>query len=195
MAVIPAVLTEDAIKYWPQFKAGLLGVPGTPTIPGTPPSVYDPRIKFYKVGEGGWINPGSGRERRTPDASLRRLATVGTPPWYVQDLDAVVDGDRAPASQRYAATERATFKKDLSVSDMLYVSPGIIEISCLLDFTDFNDDGYGNSPEIWEIGIFCDHPESGSLPADAGLMIAYGTFPKEEKDATKQILNLVRVIY
>jgi hypothetical protein len=157
--------------------------------------VYDPRIKFFKVGEGGWVDPGSGRERRTPDASLRKLTTDGTPAAYLQDLDAVVDATRAPIDQRYASTERATFKKDLSSSDFAFISPSIIEIDCLLDFSDFNDDGYGNDPEIWEIGIFADFPEAGGLSADQGLMVAYGTFPKEVKDNTKQILNVVRLIW
>jgi hypothetical protein len=195
MATIVAVVTDDARKYWPQFFGQLLGPPGTPTVPGSPPTAYDPRIKFFKVGEGGWVDPGGGRERRTPDASLRKLSTDGTPPVYLQDLDAVVDATRAPASQRYASTERATFKKDLSISDFSFISPTTIEIDCLLDFSDFNDDGYGNSPEIWEIGIFADFPEASGLSADQGLMIAYGTFPKEEKDASKQILNVVRIIF
>lgn len=189
MAVIPAVVTDDARKYFPQFFGGLMGAPGTPTVPGTPPTVWDPRIKFFKVGEGGWVNPGSGDVPRTPDSSLRMLSSP-----LIQDLDAAVDPTRAAINQRYSSTGRATFKKDLSVSDISYVGSNTIEIDCLLDFTDFNDDGYGNSPEIWEIGIFVDHPEVGGLATDQGLMIAYGTFPKEVKTSAKQILNTVRFI-
>lgn len=190
MAIIPAVVTDDARKFWPQFFGNLLGAPGTTTIPGTPPTTYDPRIKFFKMGEGGWVDPGSGKERRDPDSSLRRLTAP-----LIQDLDAAVDPTRAAIDQRYAADERATFKKDLVFTDFTFKSPTTIEIECLLDFTEFNNDGFGNSPEMFEIGIFADHPEESGLASDQGLMVAYGTFPVEVKDSTKQILNIVRIIF
>jgi hypothetical protein len=50
---------------------------------------------------------------------------------------------------------------------------------------------FGNNPEIWEIGLFSDHPEV----AGAGLLVAYGTFPVEIKDNTKQIVNNVRIVW
>ena len=191
MAIIPAVITDDARKYWPQFFGGLLGVPGSTTIPGTPPTTWDPRLKFFKVGEGGWVDPGSGKVRRDPpSSSLRRLTSP-----LIQDLDAAVDPTRALIDQRYAASERATFKKDLVFSDVSFISPTTIEIECLLDFSEFNNDGFGNSPEMYEIGIFSDHPEESGLASDQGLMVAYGTFPVEVKDVTKQILNLVRITF
>lgn len=190
MTTVLAVVTEDARKYWPQFFAGLMGVPGTPTMPGTPPTIWDPRIKFFKVGEGGWYDPGSGAVRRTPDASLRRVSAP-----LIQDIDAAVDPTRLPIDQRYPANSRATFWKSISISDVSFIPPTTIEVECLLDFGDFNDDGYGNDPEIWEIALFSDHPEEAGLAAGQGLMLAYGTIPKETKDATKQILNRMRFTF
>lgn len=189
MAVIPAEITDDARKYLCQFLGGIYGVPGVPTVQGDPPTVWDPRIKFFKVGEGGWVDPGSGAVRRTPDSSIRRLSSP-----LIQDLDSVVDSTRALANQRYTTQTRNTFKKDLTVSDIQFIAPSTIEIECLLDFTEFNDDGFGNSPEIWEIGIFCDHPVESGLASDEGLMLAYGTFPMELKTSVKQILNIVRIV-
>jgi hypothetical protein len=188
MAVVPAVLTEDARKYWVKFFGGLEGVPGAPTVPGGPPTAWDPRIKFFKVGEGGWIDPGTGRVRRDPDATLRRLSSP-----FIQDIDAVVDAGRSTA--RYGTQERATFYKSLTVSDISFIAPYTIEVRCLLDFAEFNDDGYGNAPEIWEIGIFGDHPEQAGLIGGQGLMVAYGTFSKETKDNSKQVLNIVRFTF
>jgi hypothetical protein len=188
MAIIPAVITDDARKYYSQFIGAIFGAPATTTIPGNPPTDWDPRIKFFKVGEGGWVDPGSGAERRTPDASLRRLSSP-----LIQDLDAAVDPTRVLASQRYLANERGTFKKNLTFTDIQFIAPSTIEIECLLDFSEFNNDGFGNSPEIWEIGIFADHPVESGLAADQGLMVAYGTFPIEIKNNTKQILNIVRL--
>jgi len=191
MAVVVATVTEDARIYWPQFLGGIFGTPGTPTVPASPqPTTWDPRFKFFKVGEGGWVDPGTGKERRTPDATLRRLTSP-----LIQDLDCVVDPTRAPANQRYGTQERATFKKDLTISDISYPAAYTVEIDCLLDLGDFNDDGYGNSPEIWEIGVFGDHPTESGLASDEGLMVAYGTFPVQVKDSSKQILNVVRIIF
>lgn len=189
MAIVVAKLTEDALKYWPQLFGGLMGDPSTTTVPGVPPTSWDPRIKFFKVGEGGWMDPGSGRVRRTPVKDLRRLSSP-----LIQDLDCVVDATRALIDQRYASDERATFKKDLTAGDFSFTAPSTIEIQCLLDFAEFNDDGDGNDPEIWEIGIFMDHPEVGSLDPDEGLMIAYGTVDEQIKNAGKQILNVVRIV-
>jgi hypothetical protein len=190
MAIIPAVVTDDARKYWPQFLGGILGTPGSTTVPGTPPTTWDPRFKFFKVGEGGWVDPGGGKVRRTPVSTLRRLSAP-----LIQDIDAAVDPTRAAPDQRYLSSERVTFKKDLVFSDVSFIAPSTIQIECLLDFSEFNDDGFGNSPEMYEIGIFSDHPEEGGLASDQGLMVAYGTFPVEVKDVTKQILNLVRIIF
>lgn len=205
MAVIPAVITDEAREWWPRLIGLLAGNPGTSTVsPGNPPSQWDPRLKFFKVGEGGWIDPGGGPEPRTPDPNLKWISS-GTYVDTFTDIDAAVDITRAAAavSTRYGSTSRQTFTKALTVSDITFIAPSTIEIECLLDFGDFNDDGFGNSPEIWEIGIFSDHPEFvvPSVPAGPptvgtpGLMVAYGTFPKEIKDATKQILNVVRIIF
>jgi hypothetical protein len=215
MAVIPAAVTDEAREWWPRLIGLKAGAPGASTItPGDPPAQWDPRIKFFKVGEGGWVNPGGGPEPRTPpESNLKWITSTGYPsPATFTDIDAAVDITRAAAAvtTRYGSTSRATFSKSLSTSDIVFVSPSIIEIECLLDFGEFNDDGFSNSPEIWEIGIFSDHPEfvnaspypqGGPFPANPlnvgtpGLMVAYGTFPMQTKDATKQILNVVRILF
>jgi hypothetical protein len=183
MAIIPGVVTEDARKYWPQL-IGTLFTPATTTNTGA--TEWDPRIKTFKVGEGGWIDPGPGREARTPDATLRRVTAP-----LIQDIDALVDPTRAPIDQRYPADSLGTFEKALTGTDFTFEAPTTIRIKCLLDFADFNDDGNGNDPEIFEIGIFCDHPtESGEK-----LMLAYATFPKQIKDNTKQLENVVRIVF
>ena len=46
-------------------------------------------------------------------------------------------------------------------------------MTCFLDFGEFNDDGNGNDPEIYEIGLFNSDAE----------MVAYGTFPTVIKNA------------
>jgi hypothetical protein len=180
MAIIPAKVTVDARKYWPQFFGGLLGVPSTTTLVGTS---WNPIIKTFKVGEGGWLNPGPTR-RDPPEDDLRRLDN------NIQDIDAIVDPTRPGLSQRYAADQRAFFEKAVTLSDMAFESPTTLRVRCLLDFGEFNDDGFGNDPEIWEIGLFSDHP----TVAGQKLMVAYGTFPLETKNGSKQLENLVRIV-
>lgn len=170
MAVIPGVVTDDARQFWPQMFGGL---------------VTYKLVSAFKVGEGGWINPGSGREPRTPATGLRRLDNG------LQDIDAIVDATRAAVDQRYAATERAYFQKSLTSSDFSFISPSKLEVRCYLDRGEFNDDGYGNPPEIWEIGVFSEHPTvSGQL-----LMLGYGTFPQQIKTSGISLLNILRFVF
>ena len=170
MAVIPAVVTDDARQFWPQMFGGLIPFK---------------LISEFKVGEGGWIDPGGGPTPRTPVGSLRRLDNG------IQDIDAVVDPTRILANQRYAAAERASFTKALAASDFSFVSPTKVEVRCFLDLADFNDDGFGNSPNIYEIAVFSEHPTL----VGQKLKLAYGTFPLQVKTSGISILNVVRIIF
>lgn len=199
MATILAVVTEDARKYWPWFLGGY-GAPSTTTapLPGPAYGTWNPQLFSFKVGEGGWIDPGTGAERRTPVNNLR---CVSGPLNGLQDIDAIVDPTRAAIDQRYTATTGwSWFEKAFVSTDFTYVSPSILEVRCFLDFGDFNlDTPGGNPPEIWEIGLFSDHPLYARDPVGTvgakRLMVAYGTIPKEIKDATKQILHTVRIVF
>lgn len=184
MAVIVGVATEDARKYIPQFLGRLYGISETTTNVATP--AWNPLIRTFKIGEGGWVDPGSGAVPRTPDDTLRRESAP-----LIQDLDAIVDPTRPLIDQRYPADSLFTFEKDLDDTDFSFEAPSTLRITCLLDFGEANDDGFGNDPEFWEIGIFCDHPEE----AGEQLMIGYATFPKETKNVSKQIENLVRITF
>lgn len=174
MAIIVGVATEDCRKYWPQMFGGL-------TTYGFKP------ILNFKVGIGGWVDPGGGKESRTPDALLRRLDNS------LQDLDIIVDSTRIV--KRYPAwtdpPDIPYFQKTLLSTDLTFTSPSTLEIACTLDFGDYNSDGSGN-PEIWEIGIFSGHPE---VVSPAELMVAYATFPQQTKDVTKQLLNVVKIVF
>lgn len=183
MAVIDAVITDEAIKYWPQI-VGRVFIPESVTDTGA--SEWDIRISSFKVGEGGWIDPGTGAVPRTPDSSLVRLLIP-----LIQDIDAIVDPTRAFADQRYPTESQVSFTKSLGDGDFLFEAPGTIRARCFLDFADFNDDGFGNDPEIWEIGLFSDHPtESGEK-----LMVAYGTFQKQTKNGGTTLENFVRITF
>lgn len=174
MAEIPAVITEKAREIWPKERGGLL--------------TFSP-ISYFRVGEGGWFynTITLQNESRTPDATLT-------------DLDIILDSSRAPASRRYDNGDvYSWFQKSFAPGDLTFVSPSILRCSCLLDTAEYNlqnaGTGFGYdptggsgpyaTPKIWEIGIY----------NDAGDMVAYGTFPEEEKDGSKQIENIVRLIW
>lgn len=167
MAQIPAVITNG----WRSKLAQMFPVGSSTLIPAS-------AVSYFKVGLGGWIDPGSGPVPRNPDPSF-------------SDLDIVLDAARSSANRRYAfpGPGIAWFKKPLISSDFVYEpppipgAPSVMRINALLDFIDWNDDGSGSSPQFWEIGIY----------DGTGLLMAYGTFPKEIKTNIKQLENVVRV--
>lgn len=172
----PGTATEDALMYWPKFLGDLI----SPSWLGG-----GPVFTHFKVGEGGWTDPGTGAIPRTPPESDLRYASG--PDVGLQDIDALVDPFRAAADQRYPTDSRASFTKALIPSDFSFVAPNILRVRLFLDFGEFNDDGFGNSPEIWEAAVFSPHPTvSGKL-----LMVGYTTFPKVTKDAGRQLENAI----
>ena len=117
-------------------------------------------IDTFKVGEGGFKVEALGNVPRVPDPTLT-------------DLDIIVN------PSRYVVNPTPTFQKALGPGDFA-VTPsdngGVLEATCLLDFAEYNNDGAGNFPQIYEIGLF-----AGSL------MVAYGTFNEQGKDPGSQI--------
>lgn len=170
--LIAEIATEDARKYWPQVLCNMPGL------------TFEP-VAWFRVGEGGWHDPGTGPIPRVPSASLRY---AGGPPINVQDLDIRVN------SALYPPLRQGWFEKALLPTDFTFLAPSAVKVSCLLDFADFNDNGNGFSPEIWELGLFSLHPDQVNYPG-VKTMLAYCTFPKEIKNVTKQILNVVRLVF
>jgi hypothetical protein len=179
--IVQATYTNDYISYLLKFAAGLQGDPATSTVVGTQ---WDPRIKVFKVGEGGWIDTLGGRQARPPDPDLRRATAP-----FIQDLDAVVDSTRDVANQRYPALGRTSFTKNLVSGDFSVVSPNVIQVTCRLDMGDFNVSDSGGSPEIWELALFCAHP----TVAGQRLMVAYCTFSGQVKTSAAPIENIVQL--
>lgn len=152
MADILAAVTEDYRQFLTQLACGLI--------------VWDPTPTHFKVGEGGWRDRGAGPEQRTPVNNLKLLSAP-----FIPELDCVVDPTRSLVDQRYPTNSRGTFEKALVGGNITNPSTFVMRVECFLDFGEFNADGFGNNPEIWELGIFCDHP---TLMGQK-LMIAYAT--------------------
>ncbi len=122
-----------------------------------------PQPAYFKFGEGGWQTSGSTRVPRTPVATQT-------------DLDAIQNPGLYPADSLY------TFTGTFGLGDLTAEDPGTLKCRCLLDFADANDDGLGNDPEFYEIGVYA---------ADDTLM-GYCTFDRETKNALKQLEHYVR---
>jgi len=114
-------------------------------------------ITNFKVGEGGWQDLPAGRFPR--DATDPGPGNNRGP--VLTDLDAILN----PAD--YPADSQATFTKALVGLDFSLSGNTVLEVTCTLDAGDFNDDGFGNFPEIYEIGLF----------DSTGDMVVYATCP------------------
>lgn len=113
----------------------------------------------FKIGEGGYVVTPSGNVPKAPDPSLT-------------DLEAAV-----PGSGLYH------FDKALTSTDFTFLSPSIMQIRCKVLPTEANDDGYGNEPKFFEIGIFDNNDK----------MLAYATYDEQTKSAAKTLLLYVQI--
>jgi hypothetical protein len=114
-------------------------------------------ITSFKVGEGGWEQTPAGRVPRDPTDPGPTNSRGPT----LTDLDAISN----PAD--YPADSLGTFQKALVSVDFSITGNSTLEVTCVVAVGDFIDDGNGNTPEIYEIGLF----------NSAGEMVAYGTYP------------------
>lgn len=183
MAVVVGTVTDLARQYYPQFFGRLLGISSGASSPGN----WNPLLKTFKIGRGGWIDPGTGKVPRTPDPTLT-------------DLDVIVDATRPLISKRYTSLAGNIYfvEKALANGDFTFIGPSTLQINCLLDFPDFNDiqgtpsnppgggvlAPAGVNPDLYELGVFSDNPTG-----TGELMVLYGTFNAETKTIAKQILN------
>lgn len=118
-------------------------------------------FKYFKIGEGGFVlGAGGSKSPKTPDPSLT-------------DLESVSD------------TALYTFQKDFTAAELSYELDGSVPFAvakAFLDFTEGNDDGMGESPEYFEIGIFDEND----------VMLIYATIPGETKNPSKTLNHIVK---
>lgn len=118
------------------------------------------RAYKFRIGMGGYITTLAGRVPKVPDPSKTIIEATGAP------------GD-------------AYFEKLFGSTDFQFIVPSTIQIRCRLDPTEFNDDGLGNAPRLFEIGIFDDYNN----------LLVYATFDEETKAPTKVLTNFIQVIF
>lgn len=118
--------------------------------------------KYFKIGMGGYIDTPSGRVPKDPTSGLGYL-----------DLEA----DGSPGNFVY--------QKTLSTVDFTFIAPSIMQVRCRLDNLEANDDGLGNPPRFFEVGVFDENDN----------MIVYATFPEQTKAANKILTNYVQAYF
>lgn len=117
----------------------------------------------FKIGEGGWTNPGGGQEPIPPSATLTDVTASG-----------------------YPTGSQYIFTKNLTGADLTFTSPTRLQIRCFVAQAEANDDGSGNAPEFFELGVF-------DASGGAGTMLVYSTFPIEIKTDSKSLEHLIYV--
>lgn len=155
MTTVIGVMTHDFEEGWSKHHAGAGGFTDDIATGG------------FRIGEGGWVNI----PPKVPKAPSPALS----------DLDCVENPASYPADSRYAfpAVGAKAF------SSVTWVAPNIVRLECVVDFTEANDDGSGNPPEFWELGVF----DSG------GHMVAYFTFPVDTKYPVSQLIYEVDLVF
>jgi hypothetical protein len=118
----------------------------------------------FKIGEGGWTNPGGGKEPVPPSVTQTDLRVITNP------------GDYPSDSQYY-------FTKALTGGDLTFTSPTRLQIRCFVAANEANDDGNGLAPEFFELAVF----------DNDGTILVYSTFPIEIKTDSKSLEHLIYV--
>jgi len=118
------------------------------------------RAFYFKYGEGGFIQQAGGRVPKDPADGVALL-----------DIEAEAD------AQLFA------FKKFFVSTDLLFISPSIMQCRCRLVELEANINVNGDSPRFFEIGIF----------DDLDRMVIYTTFSEQTKTASKILSNFIQV--
>lgn len=121
-------------------------------------------IDSFKVGEGGFKVEALGNVPRTPDPTLTDLDIIENP-------------------GRYTVNTTPTFSKALGGGAFAVATTtngAELTATCTLLAGEYNDDGDGNFPQIYEIGLF-----AGSV------MVAYGTFAEQLKNGVEITFTVV----
>lgn len=122
----------------------------------------------FKVGEGGW-------QYTVPPTKVPK-----SPSTTLTDLDCIVNAGTYPVDSRFVFPTAGV----KAFNSVTWVAPNIVRLECLVDFGDANNDGFGNPPEFWELGIY----------DSAGHLVAYFTFPVDTKYPTTQLLYEIDII-
>ena len=115
---------------------------------------------YFKYGMGGWIMTPAGKIPKDPSPALLDVEATGEPGniWY---------------------------RKELTELDFTFVPPSIMQVRCMLSGIEANDDGTGEAPRFFEIGVFDENDN----------MLVYATMAEETKTPNKLLTNYVQAYF
>jgi hypothetical protein len=119
-----------------------------------------PILSYFQIGEGGFAETISGRVPKDPDPSRTALEATGDPGNYI-------------------------FQKSFSPLDVGFSGPYSINLTAFVGLGEANDDGLGEPPRFFEMGLF----------DDENNMIVYMTFPEETKTADKTLNHVITITF
>lgn len=203
MAIIKGVFTDQG-RLW------LARVLAEPDPAVTVPPFKTTGFHFFRIGEGGFtILPSL---QKIPISPSSRISLNGIVAGYgLKDASlSLVNPDAAPASDKVTITvaevpdvDTSLFfaQKNIAVSDMVISLVGGIykvTVTTTLNLDESNATFAvqgSHSPDFFEIGLFARYTQDGSTPVDSPpspeVMLAYGTFPEEEKLGSSALINTI----
>lgn len=119
------------------------------------------KLDYFKIGE-------KGHDGGSPPSPV-------TPSPTRTDVEAQYDQASSPP-----AAHDSYFKKDLAAGDVT-ATAGVLEIICNVISSEGNDDGQGNDPSYYEVGVFDEEDD----------MIVYCTFDEIVKDNERSIQQTI----
>jgi len=120
------------------------------------------RIKSFKIGEGGFVNTPAGRIPNDP---------------FSREGETDIEADGTPGS--------SFFQKDFTSDDFETNPDGSVRFTAILDYGEGNDNGFGDNPRYFEVGLF----------DQSDVMIAYGTFTEENKNPSKKLTKFIDLYF
>lgn len=148
MAVLVGTITNEGRRRQAESWIGTLA--GYPYM----------SVKYFKIGEGGWISDGINKIPKNPNPALTDIEADGSP-------------------------GNSYFQKNIATNKVLFIAPSTAQIDCTLEISEGNDNGLGESPQYFEIGLFDEYDN----------MIVYATFPGETKNDVKILRHYLLCVF
>lgn len=118
------------------------------------------RVSYFQIGMGGFVQTVNGRIPKNPDPARTNLEATGAPGSLI-------------------------FQKSFGAADVGFGPPSFANLTLFIGLNEANDDGLGNPPKFYELGVF----------DDLNNMMAYGTFPEETKTNSKTLNHVVTIVF
>lgn len=126
-------------------------------------------IDTFRVGEGGFTTVSGNKEPKDPDPTRSTLESQNDSNLFTFQ-DSIPSGDIIVTEDSNVISEAST-------------GAPVLQVTVLVEDTEANDDGSGNHPEFFEVGLFDDND----------IMVFYGTYPGETKTSSTTLEKIANM--